>query len=370
MPKALKVNDPVSQKSWSSNELHFEVKIGADKNRNPFVQVLQYQLGSVDLSIAIGMSRKADGTKYDLTTQGYHPVRQKGRGWPLPAPVHFYGFPDEAVVYYQNTGFVSDLNLEMSRFLKRIHYVGPLREYPKRLYQWSGEVPENIGLKGERAIEAILASRGRKFNFAAKQKTRSLDEIIAERLKKMGLIHDFSVKAVANGRKEYEVLVRTGKRRPDVLLTDVGIGVSQVLPVVVESLYVPSHSIVILEQPEIHLHPSAQAELADLFIDSIHARERGHARNVQFIIESHSEHFLRRLQRRIAEERLEQKDVALYFVHIDDEAARLEELEVDLFGRIKNWPEHFFGDAIGETESQIRSMIERTQKRSAENILG
>ena len=56
-----------------------------------------------------------------------------------------------------------------------------------------------------------------------------------------------------------------------------------------------------MEQPEIHLHPSAQSALADVMIDVINSRESGTDRNIQLIIETHSEHFLRRLQRRIAE---------------------------------------------------------------------
>lgn len=176
----------------------------------------------------------------------------------------------------------------------------------------------------------------------------------------MGLIHDFAVKPVAQGRKEYEVRVRTGQQSAEVLLTDVGFGVSQVLPVIVECFYVPRRSIVILEQPEIHLHPAVQAELADLFIAAVRAREAGDDRNVQFIIESHSEHFLRRLQRRIAEEELAKKDAALYFVHTEGPSARIEELDVDDYGNIRNWPENFFGDEMADlvarSEAQARRM--------------
>ena len=147
---------------------------------------------------------------------------------------------------------------------------------------------------------------------------------------------------------------------PNVKITDVGFGVSQVLPVIVECFYVPRRSIVIFEQPEIHLHPRVQADLADLFVDAIRAREGGTTRECQFIIESHSEHFLRRLQRRIAEGQLAQKDAALYFVHTQGAAARIEGLDVDEFGNIRNWPEGFFGDEMGDlvarAEAQARRM--------------
>jgi predicted ATPase len=243
--------------------------------------------------------------------------------------------------------------------LGSIHYVGPLREYPKRLYLWSGEMPEHVGVKGERAIEAILAAGDRGFNWKPKQKVKPLPRLVAERLKSMGLIHDFEVRPLGEHRKEYEVLVRTSPGLPEVKLTDVGFGVSQVLPVIVECLYVPRRSIVIFEQPEIHLHPRVQSDLGNLFVDAIHARENGRPRDCQFIIESHSEHFLRRLQRLIAEERLSRDDAALYFVHTDRGQSRLEELDVDPYGNIRNWPDNFFGDEMADLVARTAAQAKR-----------
>jgi predicted ATPase len=181
----------------------------------------------------------------------------------------------------------------------------------------------------------------------------------------MHLISDFEIKPLAAHRKEYEVLVRTSPKLPTVKLTDVGFGISQVLPVIVEALYVPRRSIVIFEQPEIHLHPRVQADLADLLIDAIGARENGIPRECQFIVESHSEHFLRRLQRRMAEEVLSNEDAALYFVHAEGTTTRLDPLEVDLYGNILNWPAGFFGDEmedlVARSDAQARRM-RATQK--------
>lgn len=180
----------------------------------------------------------------------------------------------------------------------------------------------------------------------------------------MVLIHDFEIQPLGEHRKEYEVLVRTDARMPRVKLTDVGFGVSQVLPVIVECFYVPSRSIVIFEQPEIHLHPRGQADLADIFVDAIRAREDGTERACQFIVESHSEHFLRRLQRRIAEEAIAPDEAALYFVHADATGAHLEALEVDEFGNIRNWPEGFFGDEMEDLVARAEAQAERSRSRA------
>ena len=144
-------------------------------------------------------------------------------------------------------------------------------------------------------------------------RTRGFAEFIAAWLKDLGVIQDFSVRPVAVGRKEYEVLVKTHAKAPQVKITDVGFGISQVLPALVQAFYCPPHSTVWMEQPEIHLHPQVQAELADVFISATQARENGKARDVQLIVESHSEHFLNRLQRRVAEGVVQPEDVAVYF---------------------------------------------------------
>lgn len=371
----MEVVDPLSDSRVSGNSLAFDVTIHADKRGQPAVTAFRHRLRQEEVGkdigtdvgkdagkdlLSVGMERRPRDNRFDLVAKDYTLVRQQGRAWPLPDPLRCYGFPDEATAYFQNTAFLSDFVLELERLLKGIYYVGPLREFPKRLYLWSGEVPEHVGARGERVIEAILGGSERSFNFRPRQRHVPFQELLARRLKSMGLIHDFVVKPLAPHRKEYEVLVRTGPRRPEVKLTDVGFGVSQVLPVLVECFYVPRRSIVVFEQPELHLHPKVQSDLADLFIDAIRAREDNAPRDCQFIIESHSEHFLRRLQRRIAEEKLSKDEAALYFVEGGGGAARINELQVDAFGNIRNWPDDFFGDEmedlVARTEAQARRM--------------
>jgi predicted ATPase len=158
----------------------------------------------------------------------------------------------------------------------------------------------------------------------------------------MRLIDSFRVVKIAEDRELYEVRVRTSPAAPEVLLTDVGFGVSQILPVLVLCYYAPPQSIIILEQPDIHLHPSVQGHLADVLIDVVKNRY------VQVILESHSEHLLRRLQRRIAEETLHPQDAALYFCEMKDGESAARKLEIGDDGLITNWPKDFFGDEMGE----------------------
>jgi predicted ATPase len=167
------------------------------------------------------------------------------------------------------------------------------------------------------------------------------------------------VRAIKEGSNLYQVFVQQSPGAAEVLITDVGFGVSQVLPVLVLCYYVPEGSTIILEQPEIHLHPSVQAGLADVFIDAVKRRK------IQIILESHSEHLLRRLQRRIAEEQYSPDNAALYFCSTVNGTSQLTPLQIDLYGHISNWPEGFFGDDFGEMAAMSQAVIDRKRRQAA-----
>lgn len=131
----------------------------------------------------------------------------------------------------------------------------------------------------------------------------------------------------------------------DVSPSDVGFGVSQVLPIVVE-LLANRETVICIEQPEIHLHPKVQTELAELLIQSASSGPRKN----QVIVETHSEHLLLRLQRRIREGELLSTDVAVIYVEQDDSGnAGAQRLRMDDAGFfIDPWPAGFFDDSLDE----------------------
>jgi len=248
---------------------------------------------------------------------------------------------------------------ELERLFDGMSYLGPLREYPSRLYAWAGEQTQSVGNRGERAVAALLSSRnqGPTINMGEGQPKRTVEEHVAHWLKELGLIYSFKVQPIAPNRKEYEVRIQRTAESASVFLTDVGFGVSQILPVLVLLFYVPEGSTVILEQPEIHLHPAVQAGLADVFIDAIKRRK------LQIILESHSEHLLQRLQRRMAEEVIAPDDIKLYFTSIEEGKSKLTTLQLDKYGNINNWPEGFFGDTMGEAAAMMRAEMERKMRQ-------
>jgi len=359
LPKRLDVSSPEDSSSmlFSSDNLKFECEIGEQGTDRLAVSKLVYHLGKDVFSL----SRKGQGNaKYELKSSGpeFRFMRTQGRPWDLSAPVKFHGFPDQAYAFYQNAGFLSSLQLELENLFGRVYYLGPLREFPQRHYPWKGSEPSDMGRRGERVVDALLAAkeRGKYISPGPHRKRVSLEERVAHWLKELGLIHAFSVEPVAKESSIYQVRVQKTSSSAKVLITDVGFGVSQILPVLVLCYYAPEGSIILLEQPEIHLHPSVQSGLADVFIDAMRNR------NVQIVVESHSEHLLRRLQRRVAEETIRPSDTALYFCEAQDDGSRLLPLDVDLFGRITNWPTGFFGDEFGDMAAITKAAMERKKE--------
>jgi predicted ATPase len=323
---------------------------------------------SADGEKSLGVSLERDEkrtNRWRLSAERYELVRNPGRAWELPKPVQFYGFPDEAALYYQNTAFLADLELTFQDQLERVRYLGPLRSSPERLYTWTGNQPEDVGWQGAGTVAALLSSDARRFNWTEKARTKSLQAVVADWLQKLGLLTSFAVVPIAPDRDVYEVRVRTSRQSEEVMLPDVGFGVAQVLPVVVESFYAAPGAVVLMEQPEIHLHPAVQSAIADMFIAAINAREHGRRRGVQFIVESHSEHLLRRLQRRIAEQSLDHGEIALYFCEPGPKGSRIERLEVDEYGDIANWPQDFFGNEMEDVLAQARWSADRRVRAEA-----
>lgn len=264
-------------------------------------------------------------------------------------------FPPSARAKLKEHGSrVEKLGLSLIEELRRISYLGPIRQIPRRDYGWSGNMPVTLGDRGERTADALIASKYLGDNPGVNGK---LLQDVSEWLKKMGLADRIVVKRLGRSAR-HEILLETNGERTN--LRDVGVGVSQVLPVITAAYIAQPGAIIIVEEPESHLHPMSQALLAELFVEA--SMEQG----VQFIIETHSEHLLRRLQTLVAKEAVEPHNVNMYFVEREGVDASLKDLELDDYGRIGKWPVKFFGDTTEEVKEQTKIAMQR-RKRDEES---
>jgi len=249
------------------------------------------------------------------------------------------------------------ISSEFKQLFHNTYYLGPTRVHPQRHYHVERTHPKEIDMWGNKVVDALLSARVRQLTTAYNGKSVPIEERISKWLQKLELAYSFSL--VPKGSLDdnnYEIRIQKTPSSAEVTLADMGHGASDVFPLLVHCCYVPEGSTLILEQPGIHLHPKAQADLADLLIEVITER------NLQILIESHSEHLLNRLQRRVAEEKIAVDQTALYFCQNDDDVSNIDRLKMDEYGNITNWPENFFGDEMGDLFAMTKAQRERQKK--------
>ncbi len=268
---------------------------------------------------------------------------------------NFYGSPGAGIVWCAE--IVRELSSAFEKLFSHVYYLGPTRVDPRRRYNWSGMHPGHPGQWGNQAIVALLSARVRNLKTRHETEVVPIEQRISYWLQEMDLAHSFSLDwTEITGGTEYEVRLQKTSASPPVTLVDMGYGLAQFLPVLVLCYYAPEGSTLILEQPGIHLHPKVQSQLADLLIEVVTER------NLQILVESHSEHLLNRLQRRVAEEKFAADQTALYFCRNDEGVSNIDRLKMDEFGNITNWPENFFGDEMGDLFAMTKAQRERQKK--------
>ena len=227
--------------------------------------------------------------------------------------------------YWRVTAFTYRAMRDLARSTS---YLGPIREPLRRVYELRGDPPVDVGTRGQFAPEVLFRD------------ATLLDET-HRWLRHFGLGRSLRTTSSRDGA--FSLYFPAGGGKPSVNLADVGFGASQILPMIVQGLSAEDDSLLVMEQPEIHLNPRLQTRIADFLVHMVDA-----GRGV--LVETHSEHLLLRLRRLIAEERLGQDDVALYFVDRSDGRSVIRAIPMSNGGFIKptDWPKGFFQESVRE----------------------
>lgn len=221
--------------------------------------------------------------------------------------------------------------------LTTMDYLSALRRAPSRTYAYSGEQHVKVGASGENAM-SILAMDA----LVRGKRGKMIRDGVVDWLTKAGMADGIFVSDLAGRFFELQVRhPRTGSKQN---IADVGFGISQVLPVLVGGLNSRPNSTFLVEEPEIHLHPRAQAELGDFFVDLA-------GRGVQSIIETHSEHLVLRLLQHVAAGEIASEDVIFYSVNGADSGCGVSKIEVNEKGVfVGDWPSGFFPERLEEAK--------------------
>jgi predicted ATPase len=301
-------------------------------------------------------------------------VRKKIQGTPdfgdkLRAALDKYKSEQFSVVAYRPPIPIRDgILYSESFFVNSVKYLGPLRDEPKPLYPLAtGADPSDVGLRGEYTAAVLDLHKNQRIRYIptpafqspevkATTSLRTLEAAVTDWLQYLNVAQ--SVLTIDQGKRGHEMkVVPPGLSQPHDL-THVGVGVSQVLPILVMCLLAEPDTTLIFEQPELHLHPRIQTLLGDFFLSMSLLGK-------QCVLETHSEYLISRLRFRAAA--AESGDIAsrikMYFVEKQGDSSNFRPVLVNEFGAIADWPEGFFDQSQTEAEEILRAATRKRQAR-------
>ena len=248
---------------------------------------------------------------------------------------------------------------EIARFFtSKIRYIGPLRAEPwttQQRFAPSGELDE-VGTKGEYAAMVYHSNQNALVEWYNPETKQIEQGTLRESLDNWAQYLDVAnqVRTEAAGASGVTWTVVLKQDQVTRTFPQVGVGVSQILPILVMGLLAPQNTLLIIEQPELHLHPRLQARLGDFFVGLAKC-------NKQCLIETHSENLVNQLRYHIVQSGGQDKsDCIIYFVDQDEKgAAKFEPVEISPKGNILNWPEGFFDETMQQEDRITAESIKR-----------
>jgi predicted ATPase len=255
--------------------------------------------------------------------------------------------------------------LDASRYLDElfstsVKYLGPLRDAPKPLYPLAPSAdPYDIGLRGENTASVLEQHKSRRIRYvpsahfkspSVERRTvsRTLEAAVIDWLQYLGIASSVESRDMGKLGHELKVALTNSEGKHD--LTHVGVGVSQILPILVMCLLADADSTLVFEQPELHLHPKVQTLLGDFFLSMALC-------NKQCIVETHSEYLIDRLRFRIASAEKEPlaDNTKIYFVEKPGPNSTFREVKINEYGAIVDWPDGFFDQSQRQAEEILRA---------------
>ncbi len=277
---------------------------------------------------------------------------------------------ESVVIPFRPPSAIAEASWYLDHFFSTaVKYLGPLRDEPKSLYPLAPTAnPSDVGLRGEhtaavlelhksKSISYIPSTSFIKANVEAKPVTRSLEAAVVDWLQYLGVAESF--KSRDRGKLGHELKVNVSGYNQSHDLTHVGVGVSQVLPILVASLLAEPDTTLVFEQPELHLHPKVQTLLADFFLSMT-------VLGKQCIVETHSEYLINRLRFRTAaagEKNPWISALRVYFVERPPEGSVFRQVTINEYGAVMDWPEGFFDQSQDEAEAILKAAATKRKRQ-------
>jgi len=228
--------------------------------------------------------------------------------------------------HYYEYGFIDYYSIELYQDLDNaFNFISSFRLHPDRTY-YQSITSNKVDRFGGGYIDQVLDWNDRQ--------SEELYELVSI-LRDLKMIYDIKPHRLSGGRFEIKVKVKSKSKWES--LADVGFGISQFLPIIVADLQLEDNSTLIMSQPEIHLHPSVQANLGNYLVKQVKERSKN------YIVETHSEYLLNRMRLLIVKGEIQPEDVAVYYFENSIKNGSIaHRIEFTKDGQILNAPKGFF----------------------------
>jgi len=244
---------------------------------------------------------------------------------------------------------------------KTITYIGPIRLEPQDEYVLSDK-HTSVGTNGK-FVSQVLENNSEKpiayfkpnFSENGEVEFSEVEATLKQAVKYwMCDVFKIAVDLFVEKTNDVYVIYLIGEKGIKTTIKHVGFGISQVLPIIVEGLLLDNNSTLILEQPEIHLHPKIQSSLFD-FLNSLTLQGK------KVIIETHSDHFITRMRRRVVEnmDNTMADKINLTFIETLKGKVLFRSIPVDDFGAMEYFPANF----IDQTSSELKAILNAQIKK-------
>ena len=227
---------------------------------------------------------------------------------------------------------------KFTSIIRKLSYITAERIGPREIYDLEDrQIANNVGTSGKNAISVLYWGRDKEVpsGLALEQAPNNLIRQVEARMKDFFPNFSLDIKQIPR-TNAVTFGIRTSEDTDYPRPIHVGFGVTQIFPIIVSALSASPGDILLIENPEVHLHPAGQSQMG-LFL--AHAAKSG----VQIIIESHSDHVLNGIRRAVKNNILSHKDIVLHFFKPRSKnSTQVESPQIDQSGNIDSWPKGFF----------------------------
>jgi predicted ATPase len=353
--------------AFDDYDLHIETQFHIDQDKNVYVELFQVVITSGIRENFIRFSNHLGEFKINTDVGVFNNEIYMNQDQYEVTNIEYSGFIPSTCTLLDSEFNVFKIVPELygiksilKDFFENLRYIGPLRVAPKESYHYRG-LESSVGVDGSFVAEVLTEYADSRVNFSKVIQGdgffefRTISGSLIEGVKYwlcdvFNLCQDVISKKVG---EDYFIYIKSFNEVQSTI-RHVGFGISQVLPIIVEGLLMRENQVLLVEQPEVHLHPKVQSGMADFFISLVHCGKK-------IIVETHSDHLITRVRRRIAEENEQNvaAGISLTFIESINSKLIFRNINIDDLGNLDYFPDDFIENQDIELSSIIKAQMKK-----------